>query len=116
MNSEESISTPLNPQIEFKGMDPAEILEFIYRSNTREDCCVSVTQNNSSTYYGYFDIFDDSTELMKENKWRFVPIHHFNEFFHDKRKSNKPNPVYSVIIEGSSISRLELLGGISRAS
>jgi hypothetical protein len=71
--------------------------------------CVAVTQHNRSTFYGLFEDFGDSEELKKQNKWRFVPIHRLEDFYEELQRTNIPNAEHSLIIEGSSISKLELI-------
>jgi len=70
---------------------------------------VAVTQFNRSTYYGIFEIFKDSEELKKQNKWRFIPIDRMIGYYEELNKIKLSNPDYSLIIEGESISKLELV-------
>lgn len=98
-------------------MQPLEILDFVNQAKDVSDgFCVAVTQNNTSSFYGFFEIFDDSAELMKTNKWRFIPINYCHEYFYDKRNRRTINPDFSIIIDGSTITNLEVIRNFSRAS
>jgi hypothetical protein len=98
-------------------MRPEEILNFIKKAiKLTEDECVAVTQNNTSSIYGFFDTFEDTWELMRCNKWRFVPINYASEYFYEKRAYKKANPDITIIIDGNTISNLEIIRNFSRAS
>jgi len=98
-------------------MNPEKIKEFIELAGTApEGFCIAVTQHNTSSYYGFFELFEDADELSKHNKWRFIPINYCQEYFYEKRALKKVNPDHSIIIDGGTISNLELIRDFSRAS
>lgn len=98
-------------------MSPEQIEVFIRQSSEApEGYCVAVTQHNTTSFYGFFDLFEDSDDLRKKNQWRFVPINYQQEYFYEKRAHNQVNIEYSIILEGDTISNLELIRDFSRAS
>jgi hypothetical protein len=72
-------------------------------------CCIAVTQENDITHYGFFGAFNDSEELTKQNKWRFIPLDQIMDYYEDLKQSKRPNPEYSIVIEGNSVTSLELI-------
>jgi hypothetical protein len=74
----------------------------------RPGYAISLTLFNTSSYYVFFDLFKDSSELKKLNKWRFIPINKAGEYYKELKKNKISDPIYSIIVDGESISKLEL--------
>ncbi len=69
---------------------------------------IAITLFNRSTYYGYFEIFCDSHEMSQNNKWRFISINKAGEYYKELKKTKVSNALFSIIIDGDDISKLEL--------
>ncbi len=69
---------------------------------------IAVTLFNTSSYYVFFDLFGDSSDLNKVNKWRFIPIDKAVNYYRELKKTRIQNSDYSIIVEGDNISKLEL--------
>jgi hypothetical protein len=94
----------------FKTMTTEQIRDFVNEiSPVPGGYNVVVTYSNMSSFYGFFDCFNISEELMKENKWHFIPRHNLALFLEDLYKTKIPNTDYSIIIDGNNISKLELV-------
>jgi hypothetical protein len=94
----------------FKKMTCEEIKSFVNEiSPVPGGYNVVVTYSNSTSFYGFFDCYNLSEELMKENKWYFIPKHNLTIFLEELYKTKVPPTDYSVIIDGNSISKLELV-------
>lgn len=91
-------------------MTPEQITEFIENNKLiSRGYCFSITIGNKSSFYGFFVPFPDEKELAKQNRWRFVPIDQYGDFYWDRYRTGSPNPAYSLIIEVSQITNIELI-------
>jgi hypothetical protein len=68
-----------------------------------------ITYDNACSYDGMFDTFNDSKELKKQNKWRFIPKSNIKKYLKDLYKLRKPDPDHSIIIDGDAISKIEIV-------
>jgi len=58
--------------------------------------------------YGYFNFFDDSFELKKEGKYRFVENSKRNLYVVELAQTNKANTKYSIILDVNHIIRISV--------
>lgn len=61
------------------------------------------------TYYGYFNSFDDYSELMEKNLYRFIPRNNSKAFREDFSKKGIYNTIFSIIINGDDILAIEFV-------
>ena len=94
-------------------MQVNQIQNFIEKADPVEGHKTVVTFSNSTSYYGFFVRLIDWEGLKAKNKWRFVPINKFAQFDYEFRRNNNPNPDNSLIIDGDSISKLEIIKSYS---
>ena len=90
-------------------MQVNQIQKFIDHVSPVPGYKIVVTFLNSTSFYGFFVQFGDWQGLKKNNKWRFVPVNKYSQFDNEFRKTNVPNPDYSIIIDGDVISNLEII-------
>jgi hypothetical protein len=61
------------------------------------------------TYYGYFSSFNDYSELMEKNRYRFIPRNNSKAFREDYSKKGEYNTTYSIIINGDDMLAIEFV-------
>ncbi len=90
-------------------MQVNQIQKFIDCVSPEQGYKIVVTVLNSSSFYGFFVLFNDWKGLKKKNEWRFIPINKYAQFNGEYRTTKKQNPDYSIIIDGNVISNLEII-------
>ena len=73
---------------------------------------LSVTRvicKNDITYYGYFSSFGDYSELMHENRYRFIPRNNSKAFREEFSKKGVYNSAFSIIIHGEDMLAIEFV-------
>ncbi len=66
-----------------------------------------VTCKNNVAHHGYFQQFDDYTELKKLHKYRFIPVQNAIPFREENDRTGKLNKKYSIIINLADIEDIE---------
>ncbi len=64
---------------------------------------------NDITYYGYFNSFEDYSELMEKNKYRFIPRNNSKAFREKFTEKGVHDTVFSIIINGDDILAIEFV-------
>jgi hypothetical protein len=70
---------------------------------------LAITRDNSYSFYGCFDVYNISLELKEQNKWRFVPLNNIPKYLDELKQLRFPGPEHSIIIDGDSISNIEVV-------
>lgn len=61
------------------------------------------------THYGYFNTFNDYTELLEKNRYRFIPRNSSKAFREEFSKKGVQNTTFSIIINGEDILAIEFV-------
>lgn len=91
-----------------KKEEVATMIEDRYASGSN----LSVTRvicKDDVTYYGYFNSFNDYSELMEKNRYRFIPRNNSKAFREEYIKKGEYNTTYSIIINGDDILAIEFV-------
>lgn len=70
---------------------------------------VRITFNDGSTMNGSFETFNDFISLKAYNKYRFIPEEYRKQFHKNLRKTDSPNPLYSIIIDCRDVIKIQLI-------
>lgn len=76
---------------------------------------VSKIYDGNLIHFGHFHTFEDSAELKKEGKYRFVTITEQQLFIAEQSRHGKSNTKYSIIINVGDIVKMEIVDGRTRS-
>ena len=78
-------------------------------SDANQHFVTRVMCNNDITHYGYFNSFDDYTELKAKNQYRFIPRNNYLSLKNEYSKKGKYNTSHSIILKGEEVLDVEFV-------
>jgi hypothetical protein len=78
-------------------------------SDATQPYVTRVICKNDLTFYGYFNTFDDYSELKERNQYRFIPRNNLSAYKDEFVRKGKHNLNHSVVINGDDVLDIEFV-------
>jgi len=86
-------------------MDKTQMIKLIEDtySTAVQSFVTRVICKDDIAHYGYFNSFDDYSELKEKNQYRFIPRNNFHAFKDEYVKRGRHNVSHSIILTGEDV-------------